>query len=95
MVDTKPAQVLRFVSTILCLLSTGTAEEKSGNQRMGVPIADRRPDLPGQCLEYASPGAGTRRAAENSLPRLPAHDSYLGAPERRGRENGLRDAGPL
>ena len=62
---------------------------------MGIPIAHRRPHVPGQRPAYAAKSAETGRAATDTLSRSPSHLRDDGAPERRGRENGVLDAGSL
>ena len=42
-----------------------TAEEKSRQQPLGIPLAYRRPDLPRQRDSHAPPGAETSRAAQS------------------------------
>ena len=62
---------------------------------MGVPVTNRRPHVPGQRIAHAPAGAETGRAAPHPIPRSPPYLRDDGAPERRGRENGVLDAGPL
>ena len=54
---------------------------------MGIPIAKRRPYVPGQRAAYAAESAETGGAAPHPIPRSPTHLRNDGTPERRGREN--------
>ena len=62
---------------------------------MGIPIAKRRPYVTGQRVAYAPAGAETGGAATDTIPRSPPHLRDHGPAKRRGRENGVLDAGPL
>ena len=62
---------------------------------MGIPIAHRRPHVPGQRPAHAPAGAETGWAAPHPIPRSPSHLRDDGAPEWRGRENGVLHAGAL
>ena len=62
---------------------------------MGVSLTKRRPHVSGQRVAYAPAGSETSWAASHPIPRSPSHLRDDGAPERRGRENGVLDAGSL
>ena len=62
---------------------------------MGIPIAKRRPHVAGQRPAHAPAGAETGWATPHPIPRSPSHLCDDGAPERRGRENGVLNAGSL
>ena len=62
---------------------------------MGVSVPQWRADLPGQRAAYAPSGAETGRIAQGTVPRLAPHLRHPGPAKRGGRENGVRDAGPL
>ena len=72
-----------------------TAEEKSGQQPLGVPRTHRRPNLPRQRAPYAPPDAEAGGVAQSSIPRPPAHVRYAGTSEWSGHQDGVRDAGTL
>ena len=62
---------------------------------MGIPIAKRRPHVPGQRPAHAPAGAETGGAAPHPLSRPPPHLRDHGAAKRRGRENGQQYARTL
>ena len=62
---------------------------------MGIPIAHRRPHVAGQRPAHAPAGAETGWAAPHPLSRPPTHLRNHGPAKRRGRENGVLDAGSL
>ena len=62
---------------------------------MGIPIAKRRPHVTGQRPAHAPAGTKASGAAPHPIPRSPSHLRDDGAPERRGCENGVLDAGSL
>ena len=62
---------------------------------MGVPVTNRRPHVAGQRAAHAPAGSETGRAAPHPIPRPPPHLRDHGPAKRRGRENGVLDAGPL
>ena len=72
-----------------------TAEEKSRQQPLGIPLAYWRPDFSGQCPPHAPPGAEAGGIASGQVPRSPSYLRNSGPPERGGRQDGVRDAGAL
>ena len=62
---------------------------------MGVPVTHRRPHVTRQRPAYAAKSAETSGTAPHPIPRSPSYLRNHGAPKRRGRENGVLDAGPL
>ena len=54
---------------------------------MGIPIAKRRPHVPGQRPAHAPAGAETGWAAPHPIPRSPPYLRDDGPAKRRGREN--------
>ena len=62
---------------------------------MGVPVTHRRPHVTRQRPAHAPAGAETGRAAPHPIPRSPPYLRDDGPAKRRGRENGVLDAGPL
>ena len=62
---------------------------------MGIPIAKRRPHVPGQRPAHAPAGAETGGTAPHPIPRSPSYLRNHGPAKRRGCKNGVLDAGPL
>ena len=62
---------------------------------MGIPIAHRRPRVPGQRPAYAPAGAETGWAAPHPIPRSPPYLRDDGPAKRRGCENGQQYARSL
>ena len=68
---------------------------KSRKQPLGVPLAQRRAHLPGQRPPQAPRSAEAGGVTPGPVPRPAPHLRDAGAPERRGYQDRLRDAGPL
>ena len=62
---------------------------------MGIPIANRRPHVPGQRPAHAPAGAETGRTATDTIPRPPAYLRDDGPAKRRGRQDRQQYAGSL
>ena len=62
---------------------------------MGIPIAHRRPHVPGQRPAHAPAGAETSGAATDTIPRPAPHFRDDGPAKRRGCENGQQYARSL
>ena len=72
-----------------------TAEEKSRQQPLGIPLAYRRPDLTGQRPPHAPPGLEAGGIAASQVPRSPSYLRRSGPSKRGGHQDGVRDAGTL
>ena len=79
-----------------CRRSAGHRAPKASRQPMDVPVAENRRDVPpglgGQHPQEDPKGC---RAGASKISRLTSHIRNLGAPERRGRKNGIQYARTL
>ena len=72
-----------------------SAEKESGEQSLGVSRPHGRTHVSGQRAPHAPPSAEAGGTAQAQIPRSEAHVRNAGPSKRSGRENGVRDAGPL
>ena len=70
-------------------------KKKNGQQRVGIPIAKRRPYVTGQRAAHAAKSAETGGTAPHPIPRSPPYLRDDGPAKRRGCKNGVLHAGPL
>ena len=66
---------------------------QSWEQRMGIPIAHRRPHVPGQRAAHAAPRPEAGRAAKGAFSRPAPHFRNAGTAKRSGHQNRVWHAG--